>query len=77
MKTMKILLAGAMLAGTVGLAGPAAAQRVTIGPDGPGVDFRTREQRRRDMQMERRDDYYRQQRFGDRDRRDYRRGYDY
>lgn len=76
MKTMKILLAGAMVAGTVGLVAPASAQRLTIGPDGPGVDFRTREQRMRDRQLDRRDSYYRQQRFGDRDR-GYRRSHDY
>ena len=76
MKTMKILLAGAMVAGTVGMAVPASAQRLTIGPDGPGVDFRSREQRMRDRQLDRRDSYYREQRFRDRDR-GYRRGYDY
>lgn len=76
MKTAKILLAGAMVAGTLGVTAPAFAQRVTIGPDGPGIDFRTRQQRMRDREEAREDRYYREQRFRDRER-GYRRGYDY
>lgn len=79
MKTMKILLAGTVLAATMGATVPASAQRLTIGPDGPGIDLRSRGQRMRDREMARRDredDYYREQRFRDRDR-GYRRGYDY
>lgn len=76
MKTAKILLASAMVAGTLGVAAPAFAQRVTIGPDGPGVDFRTRQQRMRDREEAREDRYYRQQRYRD-DNRGSRRGYDY
>ena len=76
MKTMKFLLAGALLATTLGVSVPASAQRLTFGPDGPGLDLRSRGQRMRDREMSRRDDYYRQQRFRDRDR-GWRRGYDY
>ncbi len=77
--SMKYLLAGAMVAGTIGISVPASAQRITIGPDGPGIDLRTRQQRMRDREMARRDredGYYREQRFYDRDQ-GYRRGYDY
>ena len=80
MKTMKFLLAGAAIATAVGMSSvPASAQRLTIGPDGPGVDLRSRNQRQRDREFDRRDrddGYYRQQRFRDRDR-GYRRDYDY
>ncbi|GLS45035.1 hypothetical protein GGR33_004142 [Methylobacterium brachythecii] len=79
MKTMKIIFAGAVLAATMGATVPASAQRITIGPDGPGVDLRNRSQRERDREYARRDredSYYRQQRFRDHDR-GYRRGYDY
>lgn len=78
-KTMKFLLAGAVLAATMGATVPASAQRLTIGPDGPGLDFRSRNQRMRDREMSRRDrddGYYRQQRYRDNDR-GYRRDYDY
>ncbi|WP_233382877.1 hypothetical protein [Methylobacterium sp. C25] len=76
---MKIMLAGSILAATMAAAVPASAQRITIGPDGPGVDLRSRGQRERDREWARRDredSYYRQQRFRDHDR-GYRRGYDY
>ncbi|TXN20267.1 hypothetical protein [Methylobacterium sp. WL9] len=79
MKTAKILLAGAVLAATLGATVPASAQRLTIGPDGPGIDLRNRNQRQRDREWSRRDredGYYRQQRYRDRDR-GYRRDYDY
>lgn len=79
MKTMKILLAGALLATTMGVAVPASAQRITIGPDGPGLDLRNRRERLRDREMrhrDREDSYYRQQRFRDRDH-GWRRDYDY
>lgn len=79
MKTVKILLAGAVLAATMGATVPASAQRITIGPDGPGIDLRSRNQRQRDREFSRRDredGYYRQQRYRDSDR-GYRRGYDY
>lgn len=75
MKTIKFLLAGAVVATTMGAAVPASAVRLTFGPDGPGVDLRSRNQRIYDREMDRRD-YYRQQRFRDRDR-GYRRNYDY
>lgn len=79
MKSMKFILAGAILATTMGIAVPASAQRITIGPDGPGIDLRSREQRMRDREMareDREDRMYRQQRHRDHDR-PYRRGYDY
>ncbi|ABY32319.1 hypothetical protein [Methylorubrum extorquens] len=86
MKTLTTLLAGTLVAATMIAAVPASAQSITIGPDGrPGFDLRSRGQRDRDdsREMRRRDrgDYYREQRFQDRDRyerRGYdRRGYDY
>ncbi len=76
MKSLKFALAGAVLATTMGIAVPASAQRITIGPDGPGIDLRTRDQRMRDREMAREDRMYRQQRYRDRER-GYRRGYDY
>lgn len=79
MKTMKILLAGAVLAATMAATVPASAQRLTIGPDGPGIDLRDRNRRQRDREYSRRDrddGNYRQQRYRDRDR-GYRRDYDY
>lgn len=87
MKTMTTLLAGTVVAATMAVAAPAFAQSITIGPNGPGIDLRSRAQRerdrdyRRDSRMRDRDDYYREQRFRDRDRYDGRgsgrRGYDY
>ncbi len=83
MKSMKTLLAGAVLATSMVGAGTlsASAQQIYLGPNGPGVDLRSRAQRDRDdrREMMRRDDdrYYRQQRFGDRRDRGYRRDYDY
>lgn len=79
MKYMKFILAGAVLAATMGIAVPASAQRLTIGPDGPGIDLRSRDQRMRDRAMDREDRedrMYRQQRYRDSDR-GYRRGHDY
>ena len=85
MKTLTTLLAGTVVAATMVAAVPASAQSITIGPNGPGFDLRSRGQRerdyRREMRMRDRDDYYREQRFRDRDRFDRggynRRGYDY
>ena len=87
MKSMTTLLAGTVVAATMVAAAPASAQSITIGPDGPGIDLRSRGQRerdyRREMRMRDRDDYYREQRFRDRDRDRFdrggysRRGYDY
>lgn len=81
MKTMTALLAGTIVAATMATA-PASAQSITIGPDGPGIDLRSRGQRERDYRREMRardmdrDDYYREQRFRDPDR-SYRRSYGY
>ena len=85
MKSMTALLAGSVVATTLVAAAPASAQSITIGPDGPGIDLRSRRQRERDDEREfrrrDRDDYNREQRYRDRDRyerRGYRsRGYDY
>ncbi len=55
MKTMKILLADAVLAATMGATVSASAQRITIGPDGSGIDLRNRNQRQRDRELARRD----------------------
>ena len=83
-------LAGALLAATLALpvatAGPAAAQRIDIGPGGPSIDLRSRAQRERDY--ERRDayrrardydrgDYYRRERYDDDRPRRLRRDYGY
>lgn len=77
-KTMTALLAGIVVAASITVAAPASAQSITIGPNGPGIDLRSRGQRERDydreMRRRDRDDYYREQRFRERDRDD-RRGY--
>lgn len=78
MKTVTALLAGTVVAATMAAAAPASAQSITIGPDGPGIDLRSQSRRERDYQrkVQDRDDYYREQRFRERER-SYRRGYDY
>ncbi|AWN43792.1 hypothetical protein [Methylobacterium durans] len=49
---MKAVLASSMLALGLLAAAPASAQRLEIGPDGPGVDLRQRGQRERDVDRE-------------------------
>lgn len=46
---MKAVLASSLLALGLLAATPASAQRLEIGPDGPGIDMRTRRQRDRDL----------------------------
>ena len=52
---MKVVLASSLLALGVFAAAPAPAQRLEVGPDGPGVDLRSREQRAIDRENARRD----------------------
>src|SRR5204863_457404 len=52
MKSMTTLLAGTVVAATMVAAAPASAQSITIGPDGPGIDLRSRGQRERDYRRE-------------------------
>ncbi|MER2266487.1 hypothetical protein [Methylobacterium oxalidis] len=49
---MKAILASSLLALGLLAAAPASAQRLEIGPDGPGVDLRSRGQRERDLDRE-------------------------
>ena len=49
---MKHVLAGSLLAIGLFSVAPASAQSIQIGPDGPGIDLRSRGERRRDMDRE-------------------------
>ncbi|WP_336487747.1 hypothetical protein [Methylobacterium nigriterrae] len=52
---MKAVLVIVLLATGISLPGPASAQRLELGPDGPGVDLRSRRQRDLDREDARRD----------------------
>lgn len=49
---MKLIIAGSLVAIGLFSAAPASAQRFEIGPNGPGVDLRSRRERERDMDRE-------------------------
>lgn len=49
---MKHILAGSLLAIGLFSVAPASAQSIQIGPDGPGIDLRSRRERERDADRE-------------------------